>query len=60
MDGWIGGQGEELRGVNLLKEWEFIPANFFCLGWEAELSVESEWGVVGVERVIEKNDEGLE
>lgn len=44
----------------MLKEWEFVPADFVCLKWEAESSVESEWGVVGTERVIARSDKGLE
>lgn len=32
----------------------------FGLKWEAESSVESEWAVVGIEKVIEKSDKCLE
>ena len=49
-----------MGGVNLLKECEFIPVDFFCLKWKAKLFVESEWVVVSIARVIEKIlDKGL-
>lgn len=45
-----------MRGINLLKRREFIPADFFCLKWEAESFVQGEWAMVSIESVIEKCD----